>query len=152
MKKYLSLVVLFSSLLFFVYDITSDLLSGDDSYVHIGVEFLVFIAITTILFVELKHVRSLNKEIKIEQTKTARLAGELLSVMQQQFSEWKLTPSEAEIALLIIKGLSMKEIAHIRAVKEKTIRSQATNIYAKSGYSGRHELSAHFLEDLMSEI
>jgi len=46
----------------------------------------------------------------------------------------------------------MKEIAAVRNVKEKTVRSQATSIYAKSGYTGRHELSAHFIEDLMSEV
>ena len=46
----------------------------------------------------------------------------------------------------------MKEIAEARSVKEKTIRHQATSVYAKSGYSGRHELAAHFIEDLMTEV
>jgi len=46
----------------------------------------------------------------------------------------------------------MKEIAEARNVKEKTVRGQATSIYAKSGYAGRNELAAHFIEDLMSEI
>ena len=46
----------------------------------------------------------------------------------------------------------MKEIALARHVKEKTVRSQATNIYSKSGYAGRHELAAHFIEDLMNEF
>ena len=71
--------------------------------------------------------------------------------MRQQFDHWGLSPSEHEIALLLIKGLSMKEIAEARQVKEKTIRQQATGVYAKSGYTGRHELAAHFIEDLMSE-
>ena len=82
--------------------------------------------------------------------KTARLAGELYSVIQTQFSEWKLSPSESEVALLLIKGLSMKEIADARDVKEKTVRLQATGIYAKSGNAGRSELAAHFIEDLMN--
>ena len=51
---------------------------------------------------------------------------------------------------MLIKGLSMKEISFAREVKEKTIRQQATSVYAKSGYAGRHELAAHFIEDLMS--
>jgi DNA-binding CsgD family transcriptional regulator len=70
--------------------------------------------------------------------------------MREQFSDWALSPSESDIALLLIKGLSMKEISAARGVKEKTIRQQATSIYAKSGYAGRHELVAHFIEDLMS--
>ena len=45
----------------------------------------------------------------------------------------------------------MREISEVRDVKEKTVRQQATSVYAKSGYGGRHELVAHFIEDLMNE-
>jgi DNA-binding NarL/FixJ family response regulator len=137
---------------FFIYDIVSDLFSSEDDIFHITIELLVFIAISIVLFYELQHVKSLGKEVALEKSKTARLAGELLSVMQKQFSKWNLTPSESDVALLLIKGLSMKEIAAARNVKEKTVRSQATSIYAKSCYAGRHELAAHFIEDLMSEV
>jgi DNA-binding CsgD family transcriptional regulator len=150
--KYLPATVLFFAMSFFIYDILSDLISNDDGIFHITIELLVFIAISIVLFYELQHVKSLGKEIKIEKSKTARLAGELLTVMREQFSQWALSPSENEVALLLIKGLSMKEIADARSVKEKTIRSQATNIYAKSGCTGRHELAAYFIEDLMNEV
>jgi DNA-binding CsgD family transcriptional regulator len=150
--KYLPATVLFFAMSFFIYDILSDLISNDDGIFHITIELLVFIAISIVLFYELQHVKSLDKEIKIEKSKTARLAGELLTVMREQFSQWGLSPSENEVALLLIKGLSMKEIADARSVKEKTIRSQATSIYAKSGCTGRHELAAYFIEDLMNEV
>jgi len=138
-------------MLFFAYDIINDVMSDEDAFLHIAIELLVFIAISSVLFHELQHVHILNKKIKIEKSKTARLAGELLSVMRSQFYQWELTVSESEIALLLIKGLSMKEIAEARNVKEKTVRGQATAVYAKSGYAGRHELAAHFIEDLMRE-
>jgi DNA-binding NarL/FixJ family response regulator len=151
-KKYLPATVLMLAMLFFVYDIVSDVIADGDSMAHIGIELAVFIAISFVLFGELRHVKSLDREIRHERSKSARLAGELLTVMQQQFSDWGLSPSESEVALLLIKGLSMKEIAEARQVKEKTIRSQATSIYTKCGYAGRHELSAHFIEDLMSQV
>lgn len=151
-SRYLPTAVLASAMLFFAYDIITDLIKESDSYLHIGIELLVFVAISMVLFHELQHVKSLNREIRVEKSKNARLAGELLTVMQEQFNHWDLSPSEADIALLLIKGLSIKEIADARNVKEKTIRGQATNIYSKSGYAGRHELVAHFIEDLMSEI
>lgn len=151
-KKYLPALVLSFASSFFIFDIVGDLITGEDGFFHISIELLVFIAISVVLYFEIRHVRSLGKEIKIEKSKTARLAGELLSVMKEQFSQWSLTPSESEVALLLIKGLSMKEIALARHVKEKTVRSQATNIYSKSGYAGRHELAAHFIEDLMNEF
>jgi DNA-binding NarL/FixJ family response regulator len=150
--KYLPATVLFLAMVFFAYDIITDVINDGDSFPHIFIELIVFVAISFILFRELHHVKSLNKKIKEEKSKTARLAGELLSVMLEQFAQWKLTPSESDVALLLVKGLSMKEIADTRNVKEKTVRLQATSIYAKSGCAGRHELSAHFIEDLMSEL
>lgn len=150
--KYLPSTVLALVVLFFAYDIILDITEGVDSYLHTLIELIVFVTVSFVLFNELQHVKSLNKEITYEKSKTARLAGELFSVMQEQFSQWQLSPSESNVALLLIKGLSMKEIAKARNVKEKTVRLQASCIYAKSGYVGRHELAAHFIEDLMSEL
>lgn len=69
-----------------------------------------------------------------------------------QFSRWNLTDAEREVALLLLKGLSHKEVATIRAVSERTIREQSRSIYTKSGRSGRSALSAFFLEDLLAPI
>jgi DNA-binding NarL/FixJ family response regulator len=151
-RNYLPVSVLAAAMLFFSYDIIKDIIDDSDSYLHIGIELVVFIAISIVLFNELLHIKRLHKTIQIEKSKNARLAGELLAVIQGQFIHWHLTPSESEVALLLIKGLSMKEIANLRAVKEKTVRLQASNVYSKSNCSGRHELAAYFIEDLMSEL
>lgn len=152
MTRYLPALVLAVAMVFFAYDIIVDLMTGLDSVWHVAIEFVVFLAITVVLAVELRHVRQLNREITTVKSRNARLAGEMLSVIHDQFSQWGLSESEAEVALLLIKGLSMKEIAEARDVKEKTVRTQAANIYAKSDQSGRHELAAYFIQDLMSVI
>jgi DNA-binding CsgD family transcriptional regulator len=72
--------------------------------------------------------------------------------IETQFSRWNLTEAEREVALLILKGLSHKEIATVRAVSERTVREQARSVYAKSGLTGRASLSAFFLEDLLAPI
>jgi DNA-binding CsgD family transcriptional regulator len=74
------------------------------------------------------------------------------SAIDVQFSRWNLTDAEREVALLLLKGLSTKEIAQVRAVSERTIREQARAVYAKSGLTGRTALSAFFLEDLLAPI
>jgi len=150
--RYLPAIVLAGAMLFFAYDILLDVATGLDGISHIILEMVVFVAISVVLARELLHVRQLNLDIVREKTRTARLAGEMLSVMNKQFQAWGLSGSEVEIALLLIKGLSMKEIAEARNVKDKTVRTQAASIYAKTGHSGRHELAAYFIEDLMSEI
>ena len=69
--------------------------------------------------------------------------------IQNQFARWELTKAEAEVGLLLLKGLSHKEIATVRGTSERTAREQARTLYRKSGLSGRSALSAFFLEDLL---
>jgi len=134
---------------FFLYDIGHDVLRGNESALHVALEACVFLAICVALWFEVRRVAALRRALQAAESQSARLSGDLLAVMQGEFARWHLSPSECEIALLTIKGLSMREIAEARGVKEKTVRQQATQIYAKSGYGGRHELVAHFIEDLM---
>ncbi len=83
--------------------------------------------------------------------KTARLMGELSAIIHRQFDAWHLSEAEKEIALLLLKGLSLEEIAAVRSRSEKTVRQQASAIYTKAGVSGRHALSAYFFEDLLTD-
>jgi DNA-binding CsgD family transcriptional regulator len=69
--------------------------------------------------------------------------------IDERFGAWGLTPTEREIALLLLKGRSHKEIAYSTDRGERTVRQHAVSIYHKSGLAGRAELSAFFLEDLM---
>jgi len=66
-----------------------------------------------------------------------------------QFALWELTPSEREVALLLLKGHSHKAIARRTDRSPQTVRQHAAAVYRKGGLSGRAELSAFFLEDLM---
>jgi DNA-binding CsgD family transcriptional regulator len=81
----------------------------------------------------------------------AHLNG-LGQAIDAQFSRWNLTEAEREVALLLLKGLSHKEVAAIRATSERTVREQARSLYAKAGLTGRAALSAFFLEDLIAPI
>jgi DNA-binding CsgD family transcriptional regulator len=76
------------------------------------------------------------------------LAG-LGRTIARQFDRWELTGAEREVALLLLKGLSHREVARVRGVTERTARDQARAVYRKAGLSGRSELSAFFLEDLL---
>lgn len=74
----------------------------------------------------------------------------LSRAIEDQFRVWHLTAAEIDIAGLMLKGASLKEIALARDTSEATIRQQAQSIYRKSGLSGRTELSAYFLDSLFS--
>ncbi len=92
----------------------------------------------------------LEKEGEQWRSEAQKFIQGLSASIDRQLHQWALTTAEKEVALLLLKGLSLKEIAFIRGVAEKTIRAQATVIYEKSGLNGRSELAAFFLEDLLS--
>lgn len=85
-----------------------------------------------------------------EQFKQAR--HQYFEAIQTQFNEWQLSQSEKDVAILLLKGLSLQEIATVRQTKEKTVRQQASNIYGKAGLEGRHELAAWFFEDFLTPV
>lgn len=69
-----------------------------------------------------------------------------------QLRRWKLTPAERETALLLLKGYGHRDIAALLRKSERTVRQQAVAVYRKSNLSGRAELSAFFLEDLLLPV
>lgn len=69
--------------------------------------------------------------------------------MQRQFDDWGMTAAEREIGLLILKGLSHKEIAILRDTSDATVRQQAQAIYRKANLPGKTAFTAYFLEDLL---
>jgi DNA-binding CsgD family transcriptional regulator len=77
----------------------------------------------------------------------SHLAG-LKGAMDKQFQAWGMTAAEREVGLLILKGLSHKEIAALRATTDATVRQQAQSIYRKANLPGKTAFSAYFLEDL----
>lgn len=94
--------------------------------------------------------RSLRLRRKVEGQ--LRLAsGAFMEILEERFGEWGLTPSEKDVALFAIKGLSTQEIAALRATSEGTVKAQTNAIYRKAGVSGRPQLLSLFIEDLMGE-
>jgi DNA-binding CsgD family transcriptional regulator len=116
-----------------------------------------------LLFRITRHQRDEHLQV-IRDLEIARLQGQrwrsesrallegLGEAINAQFTRWNLTDAEREVALLLLKGLSTKEIAAVRAGSERTVREHARAIYAKAGLTGRAALSAFFLEDLLAPI
>jgi DNA-binding CsgD family transcriptional regulator len=102
---------------------------------------------------DLSQERKLSATLKVEaeqwQARSKSYLEGLSSLIDQQLTGWNLTPAEREVAFLLLKGLSLKDIAMVRGTTEKTARVHSMAIYSKAGLAGRSELSAFFLEDLL---
>lgn len=102
------------------------------------------------------ETKRLSVDLEAARQEAARFRQEASTALQglgeaidRQFARWELTPAEREVGLLLLKGLSHKEVAVARSTSETTIRQQALAVYRKAGLRGRSELSAFFLEDLL---
>lgn len=143
---------------------------GVDSFGHLAREALVLLLAVGAAVVLLARTRRIEADVRRVRHSARRLATDLdraradagrwrseaeaalaglATAIDAQFDRWNLTPAEREVGLLLLKGLSLKEIADLRHASERTVRQQATVIYRKSGVAGRAELSAFFLEDLL---
>lgn len=151
-RSYLAVIVLLIAAIFFSHDIYIDVMVEGKGISHIFIEGGIFVAVLLALGFEMKRVVELHSTISISQTEILRLKGHMTQVISDEFDRWALTRTEKEIALLLIKGLSMQEIADIRHVKEKSVRQQSTGIYTKAEVSSRHQLSAYFIEDLLMPL
>ena len=80
--------------------------------------------------------------------RAGRLLRDLGEAMEDQFRAWDLTPAEREVALLLVKGYSHRQIARRTDRSERTCREHASSAYRKAGLAGRAELAAFFLEDV----
>jgi DNA-binding CsgD family transcriptional regulator len=103
-----------------------------------------------------EEAHALTELLQVSRAEAARWRDEahdlivgLGAALDQQFERWALSPAEKEVALLLLKGLSHKEIAETRSITEATARQQARAVYRKAGLSGRNDLAAFFLEDLL---
>lgn len=161
-ERWIIAAILFSIAILTSVDIYNDYFQGVALW-HILIESTIaFIALMGVYFVLKGHFRlqrSLEKEQKFsnefqaEAKKWRRVSKtylEGLSVeIENQLDHWELTDAEKDVTFLLLKGLSIKEIANIRNTSTKTVRTQTNAIYSKSGLAGRSELSAFFLEDLL---
>jgi DNA-binding CsgD family transcriptional regulator len=114
---------------------------------QIGIVVVVFWS----LWCEISGSERLRQRLAAEQVRRRRFSKDLAGHIAASFSAWGLTQAETEVAWLLLKGFQFSEVAEMRNVKEKTVRHQATQIYAKAGVKGRSELSASFLEDMLSD-
>lgn len=140
---------------FVVLDIVLDIVNGETPG-HLIVETIKLIMAFIGLGFGAWRISHLSQALKEARQDARRWQEENRSLVQGlgaaisgQFATWGLSEAESEIGLLLLKGLSLQEVADLRKTSERTVREQARSVYRKSGLAGRNELAAFFLEDLL---
>lgn len=133
------------------------------SLTHVLVEGVVLLLATAGIAIALLRLRrehrslaALRSDLEQARRQAAHWQGEnerqlrgIGDAVRSQFHAWDFTEAESDVALLLIKGLSHREIASLRDTSERTVRHQAQAAYRKAALPGRTALSAFFLEDML---
>lgn len=151
-------------------DLLADLREGTTA-AHVAFEGGVVVAGVTGLLLGLRRIRALRTAERQARAEVANLGERLAAVHQdalrwrteakdllqglgaaieRQLVHWGLTTAERDIALLLLKGLSHKQVAEMRGSSDATVRQQARSVYRKAGVEGRHDLAAYFLEGVLA--
>lgn len=164
-ERFRSAVLFLGIVLLIGFDLVEDWRRGSEG-LHLGLESVVLVLAAAGLWLLRARVRRERAAARALRTRLAEasaaaeswrretevLAAGLGRAIDSQFQAWKLTEAEREVALLLLKGLSLREIAGLRETSERTVRQQSLAVYRKAGLAGRAELSAFFLEDLLTPV
>jgi DNA-binding CsgD family transcriptional regulator len=158
-----SIAVLLCNLIFLIADLRDDLTEGlplTHMLPEVATVLLTALLVGLLLSslhrarLESRALRARIGELELEseswKQNTARYTTGLSVAIHQEMEKWGLSTAEKDVTLLLLKGLSAKEIARLRETSEQTVKQQASAVYRKSGLTSRSELSAYFLEDLLA--
>lgn len=140
--------------IFFLFDAIVDFfglialpaLRKTDSFEYVMASALILSLVFTGILLRLVALR---QQRMADQLKVA--SGAFAELLEEHFTQWNLTKSERDVALLAIKGFSIAEMAGVRDTMEGTIKAQCNAIYRKAGVSGRPQLLSLFIDELMAE-
>jgi len=130
----------------FVIDVISE---WKELSLHGIVEVLAVLGLAIGAFLALREYRTLlRRNTKVERELNVA-SGAFQEVIEHHFDRWGLTLAERDVALFLIKGLSIADVAAMRVTRDGTIKAQSAAIYRKAGVSSRSELISVMVEELI---
>jgi len=148
--KQLILFLSFALMIFFVVDVITDIVNNAPRDIHFYLEGFFVIALVYILIFQIKEIRTMEVEIETSHQELEVLKGGLTREIEKQFNSWQLTPSEKEVAWLILKGISYSDIAKVKDISKRTVDQHSGSIFKKSNSSNRHEFVSGFIEEILT--
>lgn len=138
--------------MFFVADVIGDAVDGTyGGGLHLDLETIAAAALCLGVGLMLIELRDMLRRIEVMDRGLRAARGDMAGLIERFFRRWGLTPSEREVALLILKGFDNASIAGLRGVASGTVRAQTARVYAKAGVEGRAQLFSVFMEELLAD-
>ncbi len=140
--------------IFFATDVISDFAESGmalSGRYHLIIESGATVSLCAAILLETRYFLYLLRR-KAHLEKSASVATmAVFDIIESHFDAWQLTPSERDIAMFLVKGLGIAEIAKMRGSAEGTVKSHLNAIYRKSGTANRGELLSSIIDTLIEE-
>lgn len=157
-KVFLGLSVLIACVAFFGFDVVLDIGSNRVSgityasgeLVHLVFEMLALFGLGYAITILRAYLRLLQVEAERSQETIHMLRGNFDDVLLTKFDDWGLTTAERDVTLLIIRGLSVADIAAARNTAQGTIKAQSTSIFRKIGVGSKAELMSLIIDEFLT--
>lgn len=157
-KVLLGLSVLFSCVAFFGFDVVfefgSHLVSGisysPGELVHLVFEVIAVFGLGYAITILWAYLRLLQVEAERSQETIHMLRGNFDDVLLTKFNDWGLTTAERDVTLLIMRGLSVAEIAAARNTAQGTIKAQSTSVFRKVGVKSKTDLMSLIIDEFIT--
>ena len=135
----------------FFADVTRDVVESGGPNLGMIPEALASLALFVgIAFEAVFLVHLLRRKASLERS-VGMASSALQGVIESHFDEWKLTASERDVATLMVKGLSISEIAGVRGSAEGTVKAHLNAIYRKADARNRAEVLSHIMDTLIDK-
>ena len=135
----------------FLADVVTDVVEGAGAVWGLVPEGLASLALFAgIGFEVLVLLRLLQRKASLERS-VGLASSALQTVIEGHFDDWKLTASERDVAALMVKGLSIAEIAKVRGSAEGTVKAHLNGIYRKANARNRAEVLSHIMDTLIDK-
>lgn len=137
--------------LVFLVDVTRDVATAGGPDWGLLPEALASLALLVgIAFEAVYLVHLLRRKASLERS-VGLASSAMQDVIDRHFDEWKLTASERDVAGLMVKGLSISEIAGVRGSAEGTVKAHLNAIYRKASARNRAEVLSHIMDTLIDK-
>lgn len=140
--------------IFFATDVVTDFIADglpSTGEYHLIIETLATVSLCAAILLEVRYfLYLLRRKAHLEKSASvAKMA--VFEIIENHFDAWQLTPSERDIAMFLVKGFTIPEIAEMRGNAEGTIKSHLNAIYRKSGSHSRGDLLSSIIDSLIEE-
>jgi DNA-binding CsgD family transcriptional regulator len=135
----------------FLFDVITDFSDLSVMDWHLVPEALASLALFAGIGFQLVYLKQLLQRKASLERSVGMASSALQTVIQSHFDEWKLTASERDVAALMVKGLSISEIAAVRGSADGTVKAHLNAIYRKANARNRAEVLSHIMDTLMDK-